>query len=182
MIIGGAGALLLHRDSSSWSNSAATTGSKALPAFDLNAVAQVELKTSTTDLHLVQKDGVWTVVERYGYPATFPQIGDLIRKLWDLKVAENVLAGPSQFGRLNLIEPAKDAPESGTVIELKDGNGQRLAALLLGKMFLKKSAGLPDGARGYPAGRYVMALDGGQHPILVMESFVDVPAPRRMRG
>jgi len=174
VIIGGAGAILLHHDSASWSNSAATTGSKVLPDFDLNTVAQLEIKSSSSDIHLVRKNGVWTVVERYGYPANFTQVGDLVRKLWDLKVAENVLAGPAQFGRLNLIEPAKDAKDSGTVLELKDEQGQRLAALLLGKMFLKKSPGMPDEAQGYPAGRYVMALDGTQHPILVLENFIDV--------
>jgi len=174
VIFGGAGALLLHRDTSSWNSSTAAVGEKALPAFDLNQVAQVEIKSSDADLHLVRKDGIWTVLERYNYPANFEQVGDLIRKLWELKVTEEVPVGASQLGRLNLVEPAKDAKETGTVLDLKDDKGQRIAALLLGKMYLKKSAGMMAGEEGFPAGRYVMALDGRQQAALVGEPFTDV--------
>jgi hypothetical protein len=85
-----------------------------------------------------------------------------------------VAVGASQLGRLNLIEPAKGAQDSGTVLDLQDEKGQRLAGLLLGKLFLKKGSGMAGEGAGYPAGRYVLALNGKQQAALVSESFTDV--------
>jgi len=177
VLFGGLGAYLVKRDHASWNGTTATAGAKVLGEFDLNAVAQVEIKTPNALIHLVRKDGAWTVAERANFPASFTQIGDLIRKLWELKATEEVAAGPSQFNRLHLVEPTSDAKDKeslGTVLDLKDEKGQRIAALLLGKMLTKKSPGMPAEADGYPIGRYVMALNGRQQPVLVTENFIDV--------
>src|SRR5205807_390577 len=155
----------------SWSASSGTTGGKVHDC-PINEVARVTIKNAGGELNLVKKGEEWTVEERAGYPAAFEQVSDLIRKLWELKTVQEVKVGPSQFPRLELVEPGKEGA-AGTVVELKDKDGKKLAALLLGKKFLKKSEGMPGESEGFPAGRYVVPL-GGKRVSLVSETLESV--------
>lgn len=152
-------------------------GTKVLD-FPINEVARVTVKDTGGQLNLVRKGDEWTVEERADYPASYEQVSGLIRKLWDLKTVQNVKVGPSQFSRLDLVEPGKEGP-GGTIAELRDKDGKALAALLLGKKYLKKSdgmgMGMPGEMPGFPAGRYVAPL-GSTKVSLVSETLEDVDA------
>ena len=76
------------------------------------------------------------MTERSDYPADFEKVAGLLRKLWELHAAQDVEVGPSQLGRLQLLEPGSD-PNSGTLINLKDDSTKVLGSLLLGKKLLK---------------------------------------------
>jgi hypothetical protein len=69
---------------------------------------------------------------------------------------QEVKVGPSQFARLELLEPGKEGA-AGTVVELQDKDGKKLTALLVGKSHLRKSEGMGmmGESGGLPAGRYV---------------------------
>ena len=150
-------------------------GTKVLD-FPINNVAQVTVKSAGSELNLVKKGEDWTVQERAEYPASYDQVSDLIRKLWELKTVQDVKVGPSQFSRLDLVEPGAEG-SAGTVAELKDKDGKSLAALLLGKKFMKKGGGMdmgmPGEMPGFPAGRYVAPL-GSTKVSLVSETLEDV--------
>lgn len=157
LLVGLAGAAGYHfykDNSAAWSGSGGAAGGKVLD-FPINDVARIAIKSASGELHLVKKGDEWTVQERADYPAAFEQVRDLIRKLWELKAVQEVKVGPSQFARLELIEAGKDGG-AGTVAELQDKDGKKLAALLLGKKYLKKGEGMPDEGEGFPAGRYVV--------------------------
>lgn len=68
-------------------------GQKVLGDFDVNAVARMVVKQGTNTLTLAQKDERWVVTERADYPANFSEVGETLRKLWDLKTVQPV-AGP----------------------------------------------------------------------------------------
>ena len=164
----------LHEDNSAaWSAGGGTAGGKVLD-FPINDVARVAIKSAGGELHLVKQGDEWTVQERADYPAAFEQVSDLIRKLWELKTVQEVKVGPSQFARLELIEPGKDGG-AGTVAELEDKDGKKLAALLLGKKYLKKMEGMPDEGEGMPAGRYVVP-PGSTKVSLVSDTLDNVAA------
>ena len=152
-------------------------GTKVLD-FPINEVARVTVKGTGAELNLVRKGDEWTVAERADYPASYEQVSSLIRKLWELKTVQNVKVGPSQFSRLDLVEPGKEGP-GGMVAELRDKDGKALSALLLGKKYLKKSdgmgMGMPGEMPGFPAGRYVAPL-GSTKVSLVSETLEDVDA------
>ena len=157
LLVGLAGAVgyYFYKDNSAaWSVGGGTAGGKVID-FPINDVGRIAIKSATGELHLVKKGDEWTVQERADYPAAFEQVSDLIRKLWELKTVQEVKVGPSQFARLELVEPGKDGG-TGTVAELQDKDGKKLAALLLGKKYVKKSEGGPDEGEGFPAGRYVV--------------------------
>lgn len=169
--VGAAALWLSKRNQESWSSSATRTDAKVI-TFPLNDVAHVTIKGAGAEINLVKKQDVWTVRERADYPADFQKVGQLIRKLWELKPVQDIKIGPSQLARLQLTEPTAE-PNSGTLIELKDAGDKRLSALLLGKNQMRDSEQIQMPG-GFPAGRYVMAQDGSNHVSLVSETFADL--------
>jgi hypothetical protein len=155
LIVGGAGLAVYRRSASSWDGSNSSPTSKVLGDFVLNNVARVVIQTDDATLTLAKKNDAWVVRERDDYPADFSRVGDFIQGLWQLKPVQEVQAGPSQLARLDLMPPAKGAAHAATLVELQDKDAHRLAALLIGKKFMKKSAQFPDD-EGIPSGRYVM--------------------------
>ena len=170
-LAGGGGYFLQKDNDASWNSKGGAAGGKVLD-FPINDVARVTIKVTDGELNLVKKGDEWTVAERADYPAAFEQVSDLIRKLWELKTVQDVKVGPSQFARLELVEPGKEGG-AGTVVEFKDKDGKTLAALLLGKKFLRKSEGMPGESDGFPAGRYVVPV-GGAKVSLVSEALDNV--------
>ncbi|MBC8002180.1 MAG: DUF4340 domain-containing protein [Opitutaceae bacterium] len=153
--IGGASLLMLQKQTAAWNQTGQRLGEKLLGTFDLNAVTQISIRQGTNDLNLVRKGDQWTVRERSGYPASFSDISDLVRKLADLKVTQTEQVGPSLRPRLELIEPGKGT-NSGTLVELK-ADDKVLKTLLLGKKHMRSGGqASPMGDEGFPDGRYVL--------------------------
>ncbi len=179
LLIGGAWYSLQQSDTAA-SRQSDGAGSKVLD-FSINDVARVTVKGTGTELNLAKKGDGWVVQERADYPASFDQVSDLIRKLWNLKTVQDVKVGPSQFSRLELIAPGSDGGSpTGMLAELKDKDGKPLAALLLGKKYLKKNEGMGgmgmgEDMPGMPAGRYVAPL-GSTKVSLVSDTLEDVDA------
>ena len=169
-VVGAIGWTLFRGTQASWSSSA--PGAHQVFNLKVNDVATIVIKSPESELHLVKKDTGWDVKERADYPAAYTQVSDLLRKLWDLKSVQEVKVGPSQMGRLNLVEPGK-GDKAGTLLDFQDKDGKRIAALLVGKEYLKKGeTGFGDSA----AGRYVMPITGGSGVSLVGDPLDDVIA------
>jgi len=114
------------------------------------------------------RDGAWGVTERYGYPVKYETLATFLEDLQDLTVAQAIEAGESQYGRLKLNEPGKDA--AGALVTIHGEDGQELASLIFGKEHMSKRAGGPMGQGGYPDGRYLRAKGAGS-VMLVSKSF-----------
>ena len=170
LVVGGLGLAVYKKNASTWQSAGSSAdGGKVLGKFALNDVARVIIKSATSELALVKKDDAWVVQNRGDYPADFARIGNLIQGLWQLKPVQEVKIGPSQLGRLELVTPAKGAANTGTLVDLQGADSKSVAGLLLGKRFLKKNDQFPGG-EGYPAGRYVMPVNGSNHVSLVSET------------
>ncbi|MBU6182888.1 MAG: DUF4340 domain-containing protein [Verrucomicrobia bacterium] len=134
-----------------------------LPEFDLNSVAEITVKTNNSTATLKKTETGWTVAERESYPADFAAVGETVQRLWDFKPAQDVIAGPSQFARLEIVEPDGKAEGAGTLIDLKDKDGKRLAAVVVGK----QSFGQPEPDSPFPPapnGRFIVAA-GSEGPV-----------------
>lgn len=174
VLLGGLGLWLRHRDAATYRASAAQMGQKVLGDFAVNDVARLRIRKGTNTLTLALKDDRWVVAERADYPANFTEIGETLRKLWDLKVVQPIAGplGPAALERLELNPDATNNP--ATVVELLDKDGTALRTLLLGKQHRRQPA-TPSpfgGDEGWPDGRYVM-LQGAaaQGASLVAETF-----------
>ena len=147
----------------------------------MNDVDRISIKQSQGQLTLARKSDIWTVQERSDYPANFETVGELLRKVWDLKVGQPVEVGASKLGRLELLPP-EQGTNSGTLVEFKDKSGKTLNSLLLGKKHMKESKGGAEspfgGGGGWPDGRYVMVGSDLQTVAVVSEPFSNVePKP-----
>jgi hypothetical protein len=171
VVLGGIALFLNLRNSASWSSTATTSSGKVLD-FQLNDVAYLTIKESGAELTLFKKD-IWKVQERADYPADFDKVSALVRKLWELRPVQDVKIGPSQLDRFQLTEPAPGS-SSGTLLDLKDSGGKPLAALLLGKKYLRNPDQPASEGGGIAAGRYVMGQDGSNRVFLVADTFDEI--------
>ncbi len=106
------------------------------------------------------------MAERADYPADFEKVARLLRTLWELRATQDVKAGPSQFARLELTEPGPQ-PGGGTLLDLQDESGKRVAALILGKKQVEPASS-----------RYVMVPGQNDHVFLVADTLEEaVPKP-----
>jgi len=172
LILGVVGWMLVRRSTNSWQTEPVAADEKVVQ-FPINDVARITIKDGNGEVNLVRKTDGWVVRERTDYPANFEQVSRFLQKLWNLKPVQTLQVGPSQLGRFDLIEPTKGAKNSGTSVELKNQDDKRVAALLVGKQYLKKSS-QSFGPGEYPAGRYVMPENKAERVSLVADPLQDV--------
>ncbi len=130
-------------------------GRRVLSDLDLNAVASVEVAEDGTILRMHRKDDRWVATNAFDYPLDFGKLRERLLTLRNLRI------GQVQRGM-------KLPPEEVTRVSLLDGNGNRLARLLLGAHRSREGGG-GAGGFGYTTGRYV-ALENKDSVYLVKES------------
>jgi hypothetical protein len=172
VLVGGLGLYFYNKKKQSFAPSSFQSGARVVSNFPLNEIAHLRIKQDTNEVNLVRGD-VWTVKERYGYPANFSEISDFLRKVWELKPVQDVEAGKSQYGRLQLLNPNESqGTNSGTLVEFKDSKDATVKSLVLGKKVMKESQGGMFGGGGeFPAGRYVLVPENPPRVWLVNETF-----------
>lgn len=176
LVIGGLGSYYYSKNKESYTSNAAGGGQKVMKDFPLNDIAHVRLKGATNEVNLVRgENNIWTVRERWNYPANYSSISEFLTKMWELKPVQEVEVGASQYGRLDLVEPGKGGTNTATLVEFKDGKDATLKTVLLGKKFSKESPAGPFGGGGeFPVGRYVMVPGNPAKVWLVNEAFTSV--------
>jgi hypothetical protein len=181
VVLGGLGLWLRNRDAAAYKTTTGQMGQKVLGQFEVNDIARLVIRQGTNTLTLAQNDDRWVVAERGDYPANFTEIGETLRKLWDLKIIQPV-AGPlgaAAIERLDLNPEATNKP--ATVVELLDKDGKALRTLLLGKQHRRQPATPSSfgGEEGWPDGRYVMVKGAEANGAsLVSETFSNLePRP-----
>ncbi len=178
VIVVAAGVYLHRRNSREWLSDHGPTGSKLLTEDDLARIDRVTVTNKDGTVELRRKEGTWRVAQRYDYPANFTTLSEFLRDLVALKGAQEIEAGPSQYGRLHLLAPDADKKnETGTDVKLLDKSGKLVAELRLGKEHQKPSQeGGPGGS--WPDGRYIL-LPKAKRVLLVGKTFSSVePKPK----
>lgn len=154
------------------SNDGLKAGDLIIPSEDLNVNDISGLKITDSDdfVHLVREEGAWTVANRDNYKADFSKISRVLKKLIDLKVAEQLRVGPKNYSRFDLNSPA-----DGKAIKvdlLKGGEKQPLIELLIGKAF--RGATVDSGQQGGGNGKYLRLGDNEEQVFIVEDSLYDI--------
>lgn len=172
-IIGGAGLVLLRQNKESWSYHEAKVGEKLFGNFRFNDVAAIHLK-GTSDLHIVNTNGLWRIRERDDFPANYAQLKDLLVKMKDLKIVQSEQIGPSQLGRVDL---ASDGAHEGTLLEFFNRQGKILSSVRVGKMHLhQREESVPFGLHGLFDGRYVLLPAEPENVLLISDDLASATA------
>jgi Domain of unknown function (DUF4340) len=161
-----AGTIFQMRQSSTWKQ--ATSERQIYPNLAVNDVTKIHVQTGKDNLTLQSSSDTWQVAERYGYPADFAKIREMLRSIWDLKYVRVLEIGPSQLGRLQLLPPGQ-GDQSGTEIDLVGTGDKRIATLILGK----KPSG-SESALG--SGRFASNPEQKNQAYLIDETFPTLDA------
>ena len=138
--------------------------------FELSAVSEILIKTNTRSL-LIKKDGdTWTIQGETPRKADIATIGQLVQRVKNLKPAEEIEAGPAQYASFEVLEPDGVSEGTGTLVEIRDKDSRRVAAIIIGK----QSFARPDPKSPFPPppnGRFFLPA-GSTGPIgVVSEGF-----------
>jgi len=174
VVLGGAGTYFLWQQDQEIEQSESAIGNKVFADFPLNEIVSVTVKEGAGEVTLV-KDQVWTVQTRWNYPANYDTIGHLLQTVWDLKVVRPIPAGPSQFGRLELLPPSEEE-KTGTLISFGLKDKPEATTLMLGGTYLGQNPAASPFEDSSVEGRYVMPDGDGQRIALVSETFSSVSA------
>ncbi len=153
-VLAGVGRSILVRNS----NTPGETGLMGSPLFKTlpaNEIAQIIIDRPNDAVVLMKSDAGWIVKNRFGYPADFSKITDLIRKMKQTKVGRKFAATEAVSKRLSLMPPdhkASAESEKGTRIRLKDKNETVVVDILLGNTRKKDEKGVPDSQFVMPGG------------------------------
>jgi hypothetical protein len=156
-----AGTIFQKRQSSTWKGE--SSDRQIYSNLAVNDVTKVRVQTGKENLSLQTSGDGWQVAERYGYPADFSKIRELLRSMWELKYVRALEAGPSQLGRLQLLPPGQ-GDQSGTEIDLLGNSDKKIATLILGKK--------PSGSEtALVSGRFAFNPDKKDQVYLIDETF-----------
>lgn len=147
-----------------------------VPDFDLNSVSEVAIKTNAESVVLTKKGEVWLVNGDDSHKADIAAIGELVLRIKNLKPTEEIIATPSQFGSFDLLEPGAGASGVGTLVELRNKEAGRLAAIIIGK----QSFARPDPKSPFPPppnGRFIIPV-GSEGPVGVASEGFDGISPK----
>ena len=141
-------------------------GTLLFEKLPVNEIDTILIDRPEDSVMLASSERGWIVENRFGYPADFSKITDLILKIKQTKVGRKFPATESIAKRISLMPPThKESAETekGTRIRMKDKNGAVVVDLFLGITRKKEEKGVPDS-------QFVM-LGGGQDIYLVDQIF-----------
>ncbi len=145
-------------------------GKKVFPSLNVNDVAFIQITKGSSNIVAQKTQDVWRISTRYGYPANFTKIKELLVELADLKIGQMLKLTHAQQEKLALLSPDKTVTEKtptnelakyGVKVELKNKENKSLASFVIGKAFTRKSerADMFDFG-GYPDGQYIRTENG----------------------
>ncbi|HKI49008.1 MAG TPA: DUF4340 domain-containing protein [Desulfobacteria bacterium] len=153
-VLAGVGRSLLVRNSNAPAEND-VMGSLLFETLPANEIAKIVIERPNDSVTLVKGEGAWIVENRFGYPADFSKITDLIRKLKQTKVGRKFPATEAVSKRLSLMPPDHNKSaeaERGTRIRLKDKNEAVVVDFLLGSTRKKEEKGVPNSQFVMPGG------------------------------
>lgn len=143
--------------------------------FDLAAVSEILIKTNTANLLITKNGDTWTIQGETPRKADIAAIGQLVQRLKNLKPTEEIPAGPTQYAGFELLEPDGISEGTGTLVELRDKDSRRLAAIIIGK----QSFAIPDPKSPFPPapnGRFFLPANSTGPIGVVSEGFDSIKA------
>ncbi|MDF1592911.1 MAG: DUF4340 domain-containing protein [Desulfobacterales bacterium] len=114
----------------------ADMGAKLFAGLAAGNIAAITITSPEATAKLKQTPNGWIVENRFGYPADFSKVAELVKKLSDAKIGRTFPASAEIQARQSLYPPEQQelpADQKGTRIVLADKDAKTLADLIIGK-------------------------------------------------
>jgi hypothetical protein len=137
------------------------SGQHLLAALPVNDVRHISVATTEGRVLLDKGEAVWQVTNRYGYPADFKKIADLVLKFKEAKILRSFAADEDVRKRQALYPPddtTLTAAQRGSQVRLSGADQKDFASVIIGK---------PREAAG-TTGHYLMLAD--QQTVFVVDA------------
>ncbi|MDD4872362.1 MAG: DUF4340 domain-containing protein [Kiritimatiellae bacterium] len=154
-------------------------GKQVFPDLAVDQVEKITVYSGEGTATVVRADDIWTVPDRYNYPADFSKVKDYLMKFSDMKIGQVMKLDDKQKTAMRILSPGAGTSNItkpvGTMVELGGKGNAILASLLIGEARMKKpGSDMPDYG-GYPDGQYISS-DGGKNVYLVNTALNELPA------
>ena len=113
-------------------------------AKNLQSAAKVDVTHQGTQTVIEKRsDGGWGLAGIHGYPVQQAKLRGLLTGLTELRLSEQRTSDPAQLARLGLEDP-RAAGSAANLLQVMDGSGKPLAAVIVGHRRVRSQANLPD--------------------------------------
>jgi hypothetical protein len=113
-------------------------------ATKLKDARRVEITTKGNMTVIALKNGVWGVDDRGGYPVQETKLRGLLTGLTELRLAEPRTSDPAEYARIGLEDPTKDTKGTASLLQVLDGDGKPIVALIVGHRRTRTQGGVPE--------------------------------------
>jgi len=171
---------LRSRPASGWA-----IGQKIAPAFPLNDIERIAVRTAAGSVTIAKQDGIWKVAEYYDFPANFSKVAELLQQIYGMTVGQHLKVRGSTLGRLRLLGPAApSAAESGqgTAVQFFTKGATPVFEFIIGNH--KQNPPDPNNPYGFsaPEGTYIRLASptagapAGSETVLLVKDIIATPA------
>jgi hypothetical protein len=173
---------VVKKDNSTWARGHFANKTPVLKKFDVNKVKKFRIVNKNAKMEILSgNDGIWTVYNKFNYPADFEKIRKFMLKIKNMNIAQKVLINQDKLSALHLLnpeDPSSDKAGTGTLLDLYDASGNLINSILFGK-FHYAGQSAEKAAIQQPAkdGRFLL-VDSNEIPLLISSPFLDAtPEP-----
>ena len=144
-------------------------GKSVFPDLVADDVEKIVITSSEGTTTVVARvNDIWSVPDRFNYPADFNKLKDYMIKFIDMKIGQVMKLDEKQKTAMKL------TPTTGTKVDLVGKNNTTIASILIGEARMRKPAGEMPDFGGYPDGQYV-SPDKGKNVYLVSAAISELP-------
>ncbi len=127
-------------------------------AADCNAVEAIRVTDNGGTLEIRKSGGVWRIPAHGDAPADFRRVRELVIAASFMQASQPVDAGPSQYGRLQLLPPGNGG-RSGVDVKFFLAGGKPAGHIILGKPYAAPADA--GGDESSMTGRFVLVPESG---------------------
>jgi|GEM_PF-1473303 len=160
-------------------------GQKIAPAFPLNDIERITVRTTAGSVTIAKQDGIWKVAEYYDFPANFSKVAELLQQVHGMTVGQHLKVRGNSLARLRLLGPAASgALESGqgTAVQFFTKGATPVFEFIIGNH--KQNPPDPRNPYGFsaPEGTYIRVASAtagapaGSETVLLVKDIIATPS------
>jgi len=110
----------------------------------LKDARRLEITSKGKTTVIEQKNNVWGVAERGGYPVEEKKLRGLLTALTELRLVEPRTTDPTEFSRLGVEDPTTDKDGTANLLRLLDADGKPVVTVIAGHRRSRTQGNVPE--------------------------------------